>query len=248
MTHAANRHAVKKRRELKNMSAVYAAITLGGYWGGLFTMASITGYDRDLEQEADIEGYRRMVAAGYEPSEAPLLFLILERWLTETGVKDPYFFSTHPKVLERIECFEALAAVDPRKGKGVHNREIFLSMTSSIVIENTQLDLKQGRFESALRGAEKYLASAPGDARGYYVRGEILRQRNTGNDIALSMECYQKAIALNALYPEPYRALGLIHFKKGEKAEARQYLEKYLALSSGASDRAYIEGYIRSLQ
>jgi hypothetical protein len=40
---------VKKRRELKNMSAVYAAITLGGYDGGLFTMASITEYDRDLE-------------------------------------------------------------------------------------------------------------------------------------------------------------------------------------------------------
>lgn len=247
-THAANRHAIKKRRELKNMSAVYAAITLGGYGGGLFTMAAITGYDRDLEREADIEGYRRMVAAGYEPSEAPKLFLILDRWLAETGVKDPYFFSSHPKVLERIESFQSLAAADPRSGKGVDHRIVFLSMTKWAVLETTELDLRGGRFESALRGSEKYLAIVPGDARGHNVRGEILRHRNTGNDIQLAMENYRKAISLDASYPEPHKALGLIYFKKGQKAEARQYLERYLALDPGCPDRAYIEGYIRSLQ
>ena len=87
--HVSNRHAVKKRRELKNMSAVYAAITLGGYGGGLFTMASITGYGRDQEREADVEAYRRMVAVGYEPSEAPQLFVIIDRWVAETGAKGP---------------------------------------------------------------------------------------------------------------------------------------------------------------
>jgi predicted Zn-dependent protease len=247
-THVANRHAVKKRRELKNISAVYAAITLGGYGGGLFTMASITGYGRDQEREADIEAYRRMVAAGYEPSEAPQLFLIIDRWLAETGVKDPYFFSSHPNVRERIESFEGLVAEDLRKGKGMTQRENFFSMTKWIVLDNTVLDLKAGRFESASRGAEKYLAIAPEDVRGYYLRGEIFRQRNTGNDIELAMECYRKAIALNALYPEPYRALGIIHFKKGQKAEARQHLERYLTLNPGGPDRVYIEGYIKSLQ
>lgn len=247
-THVANRHALKKQRELKNLSAVYAAITFGGYDGGLFTMVSITGYDRDQEREADVEGYRRMVAVGYEASEAPQLFRIIERWLVETGVKDPYFFSSHPKIRERIESFEGLVAADPHKVKGVDNREIFLSKTKWITLMNTELDLKAGRFESASRGVEKYLAIAPEDARGYYVRGEIFRQRNTGNDTELAMECYRKAIALNGLYPEPYRALGMIHFKKGEKAEARQHLERYLVLSPGGPDRAYIEGYTKSLQ
>ena len=247
-THAVNRHAVKERRELKNKSAVYAAITLGGYGGGLFTMVSVTGYMRDLEREADTEGYRRMVSAGYEPSEAPQLFRILDRWIAETGVKDPYFFSSHPKVRERIESYEELAAADPRRGKGVDNREIFLSKTIRVVLENSELDLKGGRFESALRGTEKYLATAPRDPRGSYVRGEIFRQRNTGNDIEQAMDWYRKAIGQDASYPDPYRALGMIHYKRGEKAEARQHLERYLALNPGGPDRAYIEGYIRSLQ
>jgi len=99
-----------------------------------------------------------------------------------------------------------------------------------------------------LRGSEKYLATAPGDARGHYMRGEILRYRNTGNDIELATESYREAISMNPLYPESHKALGLIHFKKGQKAEARQYLERYLALNPGCPDRAYIEGYIRSLQ
>ncbi len=246
-THAANRHALRERRELQNVSAVYAAITLGGYGGGLFTMASITGYAQDLEREADVEGYRRMAAAGYEPSEAPKLFRILDQWLAETGVKDPYFFSSHPKVKERIESYEALAAADPRRGKGADRREAFLSMTNWIVLENTEMDLKAGRFESALRGTAKYLAVAPQDPRGYYLQGEIHRQRNTGNDAETSIKSYRKAIELDASYPDPYRALGLIHFKKGEKAEARQYLERYLTLNPRGPDRAYIEKYIRSL-
>ncbi|MEJ2725911.1 MAG: tetratricopeptide repeat protein [Deltaproteobacteria bacterium] len=250
-THAANRHALKKRRELKNVSALCSAVTLGGYggWlGWLFTMASITGYDRDLEREADVEGYRRMVAAGYEPSEAPKLFQILDKWLAETGVEDPYFFSSHPKLQERIENFKALAAADPRKGTGADNREIFLSKTNWIVFENTELDLKAGRFESALKGSEKYLATAPGDARGNYLRGEIFRQRNSGNDIDLAVECYLKAISLNASHPESHRALGLIYLKKGQRTEALKYLERYLALNPEGPDRAYIESYIRSLQ
>jgi predicted Zn-dependent protease len=247
-THVSNRHALREQRELKNMSAVYAAITFGGYDGGLFTMVSITGYDRDQEREADVEGYRRMVAAGYEASEAPQLFRIIERWIEETGVKDPYFFSSHPKIHERIESFQGLVAADPHKVKGIDNREIFLSKTKWIVLMNTELDLKAGRFEGASRGVEKYLAIAPEDARGYYVRGEIFRQRNTGNDIELAMESYRKAIALNAFCPEPYRALGMIHYKRGQKAEARQHLERYLVLNPGGPDRVYIEGYIRSLQ
>ena len=247
-THIANRHAVKKRRELKNMSAVYAAITLGGYGGGLFTMASITGYGRDQEREADVEAYRRMVAAGYEPLEAPKLFVIIDRWVAETGTKDPYFFSSHPNLQERIENFQGLVAADPNKGKGMDHREVFLSMTKGIVLENTELDLKAGRFESASQGVEKYLAVEPKDARGYYVKGEIFRQRNTGNDIDLAMGCYREAVELNDSYPDPYRALGMIEFKRGQKTEARQYLEKYLTLNPGGPDRAYIEKYIRSLE
>jgi len=243
-THAVNRHAVKGHRELLNKSTLYAAVTLGGWGGSLFTVASVTGYRRDLEREADAEGYRRMVAAGYDPSEAPKLFRILERWIEETGVKDPYFFSTHPKVRERIESFESL--IGASGGKGVDNRDLFLVMTRNIVRETSQLDLRAGRYESALRGADKYISIPGGEAKGHFLRGEAFRQRNGTGDGEKAVEEYLRSISADASYPEPYRALGLIHYKKSEKVEAREYLEKYLMLNPGASDRSYVERYIRA--
>jgi len=243
-THAVNRHAVKGHRELLNKSTLYAAVTLGGWGGGLFTTASVTGYHRDLEKEADTEGYRRMVAAGYDPSEAPKLFRILERWIEETGVKEPYFFSTHPKVRERIESFESLIAASG--GKGVDHRERFLAKTRNIVLESSRLDLQAGRYESALRGTDKYISISGGEAKGHFLRGEVFRQRNGAGDGEKPAEEYRLAISADASYPEPYRALGLIYYKKAEMEQARLYLEKYLSLAPSALDRPYIEGYLRS--
>lgn len=246
-THAVSRHSVKGQRELLNKSVLYSAVTLGGWGGSLFTTASVTGYRRDLEREADAEGFHRMVAAGYDPSEAPKLFRILEQWIKDTGVKDPYFFSSHPKVKERIESFESLTAA-AGGGKGIVNRELFLAKTRGVVLETAELDLKAGRYESALRGADKYLLISGGDAKGHFLRGETLHQRNGTGDGEQAFEEYRRAVSADASYPEPYRALGLIHYKKSEKADARKYLEKYLMLNPGAPDRSYIEGYIRTSQ
>ncbi len=248
LTHAVNRHGIRTMRDIKNKAAIFSAVTLGGYGSSLLTLASVTGYERDLEREADREGYRRMVDAGYEPSEAPRIFRILELWIRETGVKDPYFFSSHPKVLERIESFEALAAADPQRGKGVDNREVFVRRTATVVFENAMLDLKGGRYESALRGVDRCIAASPREARGHCLRGEILRRRNAGSDIDNAVVSYRQAVAVDAACAEAYRALGLIHFKRAEKEEARRMLEQYLRVSPGASDRAYVEGYLRSLR
>src|SRR5947207_1687552 len=77
MTHATHRHAVKESRETKNKRAWLASIqtTLGGVpgigglagvLGEIGATAAVTGYSRDLEREADVEGLRHGVAAGYD--------------------------------------------------------------------------------------------------------------------------------------------------------------------------------------
>src|SRR5439155_1663232 len=40
-------------------------------------IAAVNGFGRDLEREADREGLERMVAAGYDPREAPRVFELL---------------------------------------------------------------------------------------------------------------------------------------------------------------------------
>src|SRR4030067_1130229 len=79
MTHATHRHAIKQFRDARNKTAFLAVITAGtsglaAPLGALGTLAAITGYSREQEAEADREGFKLMVKAGYDPGEAPKLF------------------------------------------------------------------------------------------------------------------------------------------------------------------------------
>lgn len=120
MTHSTHRHTVRRFRDIKNKTAFLATVqvTLGGLGGGIGnlatllgtvgTLAAVTGYSRELEAEADMEGLKLMVKAGYDPREAPKLFIHLKKELEEEKIKEPFFFGTHPRLQERIENYESL--------------------------------------------------------------------------------------------------------------------------------------------
>ena len=76
--------------------------------------------------------------------------------------------------------------------------------------------------------------------------GEILRQRDRQADMASAVSYYEKAIALDPSYLEPHKALGLVHYKEGQKRLAKKFFEACLRLSPNTSDRAYIQGYLKN--
>ncbi|MEJ2171048.1 MAG: M48 family metalloprotease, partial [Desulfobacterales bacterium] len=97
MTHITHRHAIQQTRTVKNTTAVLATIQMAtipfGVYGNLAnllgtigTMASVTGYSRELETEADNIGMNLMVTAGYDPQEAPKLFRYLKSDLENNKV------------------------------------------------------------------------------------------------------------------------------------------------------------------
>jgi predicted Zn-dependent protease len=55
-------------------------------------------------------------------------------------------------------------------------------------------------------------------------------------------EC--NAIAADPSLPEPYKAIGLIHLKKGRARSARGFFESALALAPHAHDNDYIRSYL----
>jgi predicted Zn-dependent protease len=251
MTHATHRHAVKQFRNLKHKAAVVASLgavggSLAGLLGAVGAVAAVTGYSRDLETEADTEGLRRVAEAGYDLDETPKLFVHLKEALDEDKVKEPFFFGTHPRLQERIESYRTLLDAEYRgRHGGTTNAEVFLGTAAGALLENVRLDLKAGRFKSAGRGVEKLLRIEPDRAEGHFLRGEVVRQKGDATAGDQAIEHYRRAIALDPSYPEPYRSLGLVLYKRGEMVRAREALERYLALSPRASDRGYIEDYIR---
>lgn len=257
MTHATHRHGIKDFRDTKNKTAFLATLntTVGAvpFIGGLAsvagavgTAAAITGYSRDQEREADREGLALMVRAGYDPREAPKLFHELKKEHEDEKIREALFYSSHPRLQERIDTYEELIRTEYRdRTGGATNADLFRQKIYKLVLHNTQMDLKAGRFAQAQRGAEKAVAIKPRDPRGHYLVGEVFRQKGTDADVEKAAAAYRKAASLDASYPEPHKGLGLIHFKRGEKRLARKSLETYLTLAPKASDRPYVEEYIR---
>jgi len=258
MTHATHRHAVEQFRKIKNMTAFLATVqvTVGGLGGGygdlavllgtIGTVAAVTGYSRELETEADMEGLNRIIEAGYDPTEAPKLFIHLKKGLEEEKRKEPFFFGTHPRLKERIRNYETFLETKYQGQRGgIKNSETFLEKIDKLILDNACLDLNLGRFKIAERGVAKYLTIGGNDPKAYCLLGEICRERGEEGDKEKAKEHYQRAISLDPSYPEAHKGIGLIYYKQGENALAKKSLETYLSLSPGASDRAYIEEYIR---
>jgi len=73
-------------------------------------MAAVRGYNRVLEREADSTGLVRMAAAGFPHGEFYSLFEMLEKYITDEKIDEPYFFSSHPRIVERLDNYKTLVA------------------------------------------------------------------------------------------------------------------------------------------
>ena len=139
-----------------------------------------------------------------------------------------------------------LAADNQANRAGVKNTAEFPARLQRVVLANARLDLRLGRFDIAQKTVVKYLKMRPNDARAYYLFGEILRQRDGRDDADNAVSYYEKAMSLDPSYPEPHKAMGLVHYKHGQKRLAKKFFESCLRLSPNTSDKAYIQGYLKN--
>ena len=256
MTHCINKHTMRVLGNIKSRSKFIATVQetsartamtqeLAKFLGLTGSMAAVTGYTRELETEADHIGLDIAANAGYDINEVVRLLEHLKQELRMEGLVEPYFFGTHPNVEQRIANVRVWLDNEYRgKTAGVKNALIFQSKLSQLILDNVSLDLRLGRFFAARRGVEKFLRIQPDDPQAYYLLGEIYRQRGQEDDLKTAMGCYQKAIALDLSFAAPHKAIGLIHYKDGEKHLAKKYFETCLLLSPNAPDKAYIQKYL----
>jgi predicted Zn-dependent protease len=257
MTHCTHRHSLRVLKSLKDRPAHIAALQhslekigmiqdLARILGVNGSMAAVTGYTREFEAEADRVGLDLMAKAGYDPKQALNLFEHLRQEIESEGIKEPFFFGTHPSVQQRIENAGLWLDAQYSDGDGgIKNSTIFRSRLNRLVLDNARLNLRIGRFFIAQRGVEKYLLRNPHDAGAHYLLGEIFRQHGRQGDTQTAIKQYAEAIKLDPSFPEPYKAMGLMHYKEGERHLAQKFFEAGLLLSPDAPDKAYIQGYLQ---
>ncbi len=263
MAHVILRHPVRNLRSVQNKTGALATFaTLAVPFGALGaaaqliamggTLAAVSGYSQDLELEADREGLAMMARAGYDPREAPKLFLLLKEWIEEEKKPEPFFFSSHPHLAERIESYQYLLKEKypgpALGGPPLAGNEEFQARTRGVLLDNAVLDLHAGRFARARRGLTRFLALNPDDPRGHYYLGETYRRQNDPKERAEGIAHYQAAIAADALFPDAYRGLGTLYYQEGKTAEAAQAFERYLERAPAAADRGHVQRLLEEMR
>jgi beta-barrel assembly-enhancing protease len=249
LIHVVNRHSAQEftKRKIRSESKATLNSWLGSFGealGSFAIMVSVNGYSREFEAEADRLGLEQAVKAGYDPQEAPKLHQLFLEELDAKKSKASFAYSRHPATKDRIASYQELLRTDYKGKQGVLNADVYRRHTMPLLLDNAVLELKLGNWASAEKSVRKYMGRKRDDARAFFLLGEVCRELAGADGERDAVVNYQKAVALKQDYPEPYRAIGMIAYKKGDKEQARKNLERYLALKPGAEDGEYILKYI----
>jgi predicted Zn-dependent protease len=191
-----------------------------------------------------VQGFARLKKAGYDVRESPRVFEHLIADIKVEDIKEPFFFASHPKLADRVENMKKLSAGASPGGDGASSVDYAETM-AKLRLDNLEHMLSMGRAKSALimLGDPERLPELPPQAQ-YYV-GEAYRLRGQEGDVKLAEEAYLKAMEAAPEFAPSYRALGVLRLKANHYADAQKYLDRYLELAPDASDRKYVESYLK---
>lgn len=263
--HFKNRHSFRQSIKGENDSAVgfvfglFIASLAGAATGTvdmglsnsasqLWSIASGSGYSKELELEADRCGLIAMLKAGYSPDQSTKAFRLLLEASDETK-KSTSWLSSHPELSQRIGSYEKCLH-DPAIqefftgefiGVNEYERAIF-----PMILENARINIEQNELETARKNIDRCLASKPNCAKAYFLLGELSRHGSGKNEKSMNkaFDHYEKALEIDPDYAKCYREIGLLYRYLGNLDSSRKYLSKYIELAPEEIDVPIIRSYL----
>jgi len=225
----------------------------------LAVLASINGYGRDLELEADRGGFAKLAAAGYDPKAAPGVY---EALLADHGegpsAAEAFFFGSHPKLANRLESAKAWAATRPPADPAASGAEPdeFARRIRPVVRLDAGMNLDMGRLGIAEDEIERVLGWAPDDPEAHLLLGRLrLAQADAAQDDASRQileqdgaDALHEAVRLDPQRPEPHRELGLLAYRNAQYRDACREFRHYLDIAPDAEDAQTIRDYLLDLR
>jgi predicted Zn-dependent protease len=177
--HTAGHHTILSYRSIRTKvisSMVLGPLTLG--LSDIFLMLSIYGYSRDLEEEADRKGIRRVLEAGYDPREMSRVFEVLAGDPEDEKPKRSTAYSTHPQLQSRSSYTRALGTeilegTNPAalRVEALVYRRLVRRLSLATVLDLVAADYPRSAHSLATR----LVAEVPNDAAGHLVLGDATR-------------------------------------------------------------------------
>ena len=257
--HYRERHTLQQWRKTKKSSAFLgslgvltsgAGMGVAGMAANLAGIAGLMKFTRDKEREADRIGLSQLTLGDYDARSAVELWdAMLREEQARDYAKPLPVFSTHPKTRERRDdlraATEALAHPGHRRGAAEYARA-----THPLLEHWLQNELTRRMYASSIvviEDARK--AAAAGDAGLYsFFLAEAYRRRNKAGDRESAARLYSQSLTEPGTPPEAWREVGLQLRDAGQRQPSANALRTYLQRAPGATDRAFIDAYLRELE
>ena len=173
LTHVMRRHTYLHNRSNRkkfltmNVMAAVGAYAPGGIVGAVITvvttvapfimMATIYGYSRDLEREADLKGIDMMISAEYAPEEMVNVMKLLDTDIEGENIR--LFYNDHPSLDERIKYLSSYLGgrADKVTQQMELNREraAYFQKMEPVMRHDVQMAINVGRARSAVHLAQR---------------------------------------------------------------------------------------------
>ena len=192
-THVMNRHGYIENRSYRKKAEAGIILTGAASVGGLavgvgneafwavelaipsILAASMNGYSRDLEQEADLRAVHALADAGYSAAEMKATFEALQQD-HEVDLSRKGFYQDHPKLQDRSRYVGDLAAsLQHDSSNAKVEADGFLIETESAVRHDADLEIRAGRARTAVWEMERIVKRDDKLADNFYVLGEGYR-------------------------------------------------------------------------
>src|SRR5215475_1877159 len=175
--HVRNRHSYLSYRSYRKKTLAINLISLAGSftgmggWGAsvaaqfILTM-SITGYSREIEKEADLEGARLMADSPYDPKEMVAAFgALMPKY--EVDLEGEPFYGDHPKTKDRIayvnEWLSKSAPKSETESAGL-SKEDYQKSVAEVTRHDIQLAIDAGMYRTATALGKRLIAAQPESA------------------------------------------------------------------------------------
>lgn len=261
ITHYVERHSLTTWRTARSRATAAWLIGLAASAGGvpivgdiayLGTMASLFGFSRENESEADSAGFERAVAAGYDRNAGATLWRNL---IAETQASDfssvrrqstrGSIFASHPVSTDRVEALEALATSHP--SEGMTERTRYRAVIRPFLSPWLRDELRRRDWSETLLLINRLADHNEDLGVLHYFRGEVFRLRRGEGDLAQARTAYETAIQASDAPAAAWRELGEIYARDGRRAEAATMLNTYLTRAPDAQDRLIVAERARTL-
>ena len=212
----------------------------------LMLAATVNGYGRDLEDDADRIGLGYVFDGGYDPYQSVEVWRSLSQQVKDASRVSNWFFGDHSTHRARIA--NLTNELNARYRRSVQPGALARNDGPYRLAVGRHTALAQyarGNYAAAAETLTKLVSDNPRDAALRVELGDAYLALEPGARDGRALEQYEEAVRIDPKFADGRQALGLLYLRRGERERAKKHLQAFVALAPEREDAHKIASVLK---